>query len=309
MRKLYTTLVLLTFAISSQAQDEKQAFTTLSDSPHVAATADSLSKHRRHTYLEATLDYQSNSVYMGRKDSAILPYFTPGLGFYHKSGFYATASAAWLKNAGDSRIDLVTIGAGFRFSAGKYEGDFTASKYFYNAQSTSVTSAIRGSLSYFSSYDLGWIRTTLTGLLNWGTNTDMEASLDIEHSFDFMDNALEITPTLSANAGTLNYYSNYYKTRRFNRKNTKKAVSGTVTITGTVVNPSAFTILDYEASLPISYIAGKFTFSATPAFSIPVNPARINLQYVYSTGATALRQHVEKIEDTFYWTLGASYRF
>jgi len=309
MRKISIAIALLTFAISLQAQDEKQPSTALSDSMHVAAAADSLPKHRRYTYLDATLDYQSNSVYMGRKDSTILPYFIPGLGYYHKSGFYVTASAAWLKNADVSRIDLVTIGSGFRFSAGKYEGDFTASKYFYNSQSTSVTSAIQASMSYFSSYNLGWIRTTLSGQLNMGTNTDMEASLGLEHSFDFLDDALELTPTLSANAGTLNYYSNYYKTRRFNRKNTKKAVSGTVTITGTVVNPSAFTIMDYEASLPVSYTAGKFTFSATPAFCIPVNPARINLKYVYSTDTTALRQHVEKIEDTFYWTLGASYRF
>ncbi|MDO6435007.1 hypothetical protein Q4E93_30615 [Flavitalea sp. BT771] len=309
MRKTSITIAFLTSVISLRAQDERQLPATPSDSLHVAATTDSLSKHHRHTYLEATLDYQNNNVYMGRKDSAVLPYFTPGLSYYHKSGFYATASAAWLKNADISRIDLVTIASGFRFSAGKYDGDFTASKYFYNTQSTSVTSEIQASMSYSSSYDLGWIRTTLSGQLNMGNNTDMEASLGMEHSFDLMDDALEITPTLTANAGTLNYYSNYYKTRRFNRKNAKKAVSGTVTITGTVVNPSAFKVLDYEASLPISFTAGKCTFSATPAFSIPVNPARINLQYAYSTGATALRQHVEKIENTFYWTLGAAYRF
>jgi hypothetical protein len=303
MRKLYATLIFITTGIFAQAQDRPI------DSLANLAKKDTAAHVKHHSHFEMALDYQSNSVYMGRKDSTTLPYFIPTLSYYHKSGFYISASAAYLKNSDASRIDLVTIGSGFKFSAGKYEGDVTASKYFYNSQSTSVTAAIEASLSYYNSYDFGFIRTIASGQLNIGTRSDLGAAFGLEHAFELLDDALEITPSFTANAGTLNYYSNYYKTRRFNRKKAKKPVSGTVTITGTVVNPSAFTILDYEASLPLSYIAGKWTFSFTPVYAMAVNPARIDLHYVYSTGTTADRQHVESIGNTFFWTLGISRRF
>src|SRR5450631_1054907 len=246
------------------------------------------------SHFEVSMNYQSNNVYLGRKDSAVLPYFIPMLSYYHKSGIYMTASAAYLKNSTANRIDVVTLEAGYSFSSGYYSGDFTATKYFYNSQSTSVTAAISGAVSYQNSYNFGFIKPTVTGTLNFGKNTDIEAAFGLEHSFYLLGDKLEIIPVFTANASTLNYYSNYYRTRRFSKRKAKKTVTGTVDITGTVVDPSSFRILDYEPSLPISYKAGKFTFSFTPTYAIPVNPAEIDLHYVYSTGTITDKKNTEK---------------
>jgi len=298
-RLIPTLLLFLGAHQALQAQD--------STHPHATGKDTLLVKKPAHSYFEASIDYQNNSVYLGRKDSVTLPYFIPALNYYHKSGVYLSASASYLNNSSSSRIDLVTLGAGYHFSAGPYTGDLLVSKYFYNSQSTSVTSEIKSSVSYHNSYNLGFIKPNFTFTLNLGDKSDFGGAFGLEHSFWLFDDAFEITPSFTANASTQNYYNNYYKTRRFSRK--KGAVTGTVNITGTVVNPSSFKILDYEAALPLSYEAGKFIFSFTPTYALPVHPAEVDLHYAFSTGMTKTKVITESIGNVFFWTLGVSYRF
>src|SRR6516164_3753823 len=91
------------------------------------------------THLDAEFKYLSNQVYLGRRDSAALPYYIPTISYFHKSGLYASASLNYLKNSAVSRIDLVTLEAGYDFTKGKYEGKLSFTEFFYNSQSTSVT--------------------------------------------------------------------------------------------------------------------------------------------------------------------------
>src|SRR5580765_6139707 len=41
--------------------------------------------------FEAGISYLNNDVYLGRKDSAFLSYYTPVLSYFHKSGLFITA--------------------------------------------------------------------------------------------------------------------------------------------------------------------------------------------------------------------------
>ncbi len=258
------------------------------------------------SHLEAGMDYQNNDVYLGRKDSTVLPYFIPSVGYYHKSGLYATASLNYLKNATESRIDLVTLEAGYLFSAGNYDGQFSTSKYFYSSQSTSVTSELTGSFAYENSYDLGFIKPTLTGTLNIGSKTDFTAYFGLEHEFTLPGDQLDFTPAIAANASTQNYYNDYYKKRRYIIRKGQKLQSGVARITGTVLEASAFKLLDYELSLSVNYRIGKCTIHFTPTYSIPVNPAKVAIQAVMNNGTVINKTRTEKIENTFYWTAGVS---
>jgi len=259
------------------------------------------------SHFEAGMDYQNNDVYLGRKDSTVLPYFIPSVGYYHKSGLYATASLNYLKNATESRIDLVTLEAGYSFSAGNYDGQFSASKYFYNSQSTSVTSELMGSFAYENSFDLGFIKPTLTGTLNMGSELDFTAYFGLEHEFTLPGDQLDFTPTIAANASTQNYYNDYYKKRRYMIRKGQKLQSGVATITGTVLEASAFKLLDYEMSLPVNYRIGKCTIHFTPTYSIPVNPAVVAIRAVMNNGTVINKTRSEKIENSFYWTAGVSF--
>ena len=262
------------------------------------------------SHFETSFNYQSNDVYLGRKDSSVLPYYIPEISYYHKSGIFVSASLYYLKNQTISRIDLVTMDAGYLFNAGNYEGQFTFSKYFYNSQSTSVTAALSASAEYQNSYDLGFIKTTFTGTLNIGKKLDLAGVLGLEHRFSLIENKLEVTPTFAAAASTQNYYSDYYKTRRYTIKRKGVAVQTAMeNISGTVVNASSFRILAYESTIPIEYKIGKCVISFIPAYSIPVNPALIDIQTTKANGTVVNRTRAEQLENTFYWTLGISFLF
>jgi hypothetical protein len=263
----------------------------------------------KRSHLEAGLSYQSDDVYLGRKDSARLPYYIPAISYYHKSGLYAGASLDYLKTSTVNRVDLFTLEAGYMFTAKKYDGVFTVSKYFYNSQSTSITSDIKSSIAYQNGYDLGPIKPGFTFTLNIGDKVDYEGRLEISHTFSLNEGQFDFTPTISAAGSTLNYYD-YYRKRRYSIKKKKKVEqTGIATVTGSVVHASTFKLLDYEPTMPIEYSLGKFTLNFTPAYSIPVNPAIISIHTARDNGTTIDKTNTEKIGNTFYFTLGASFLF
>ena len=264
---------------------------------------------KKKTYLAAELSYMNDNVYLGRKDSARLPYLTLDLGYHFKSGFFIDASVNYLASS-DSRIEAVNFEGGYSFTSRKYSGEATFTKYFYSSKSTNVKSEVKSSLSYFNSYDFGFITPTFTAFLNFGSKTDVGGTLGLEHTFYALDDRFDITPTFTANASTQNYYNNYYKTRRYTikRKN-KPPVTGIANVTGRVENASQFKVLDYEASLPIDYQAGKFTFSANPVYAFPVNPSIVQVTTTRANNTSTTRFNTEKTENTFFITLGVSYKF
>ena len=309
---LFSILVLIFFMGTAYAQSASDSVRTEPVSPVkdtlilVRGSSINQKDPPNKSHFEAGMDYQNNDVYLGRKDSTVLPYFIPSVGYYHKSGLYANASLNYLKNATESRIDLVTLEAGYSFSAGNYDGQFSASKYFYSSQSTSVTSELTGSVAYENSFDLGFIKPTLTGTLNIGSKTDFTAYFGLEHEFTLPGDHVDFTPAIAANASTQNFYNDYYKKRRYMIRKGQKLQSGVARITGTVQDASAFKLLDYELSLPVNYRIGKCTIHFTPTYSIPVNPAKVDIQAVMSNGTVINRTRTEKIENSFYWTAGVS---
>ena len=279
-----------------------------SDSTTAWKTADSA---RRHSYFEIGVNYQSDNVYLGRKDSVALPYIIPTVTYTHRSGLYLTASAAWLDNAEASRIDLITLDLGYSLKKGRYTGDYWFSKYFYNSDATSVTSGIPASLNISNGYNLGFLKPTLDLTLDLATHTDFQTSLGLEHKFTAFDDGPDITPRIVANASTLNFYDNYYRNRRFSRKKGKTTITGTEKVTGTVTNASAFRIMDYEASLPLSYSLGSFLFSFTPTWAIPVHPSVIAVTRTYSTPSipSTTKLQTEQLSNSLFFTAGLSWQF
>jgi hypothetical protein len=301
-----------TDALPARPVTDSHPAPSTTDSLRQRQAADSLParQHRtKHSHLDAGISYQNNDVYLGRKDSAPLPYFIPSMSYFHKSGLFATASLGYLKNSTTSRVDLFTLDIGYMFIKNKYDGMFTVSKYFYNSQSTSVTSGIKSSIACQNGYDFGPIKPSFTATLNIGDKVDFEGRLELSHTFSMANDNLDITPTIAAGGSTLHYYDSYHK-RRYNITKKKKVVgTGIATVTGSVIDASKFQLLDYEPMMPIEYTIGKCTISFTPTFSIPVNPATIDLHTVKEDGTTTDRTKTEQIGNTFYFTAGISFLF
>jgi len=257
------------------------------------------------SYFQVGLSYLNDNVYSGRKDSVRIPYLTPSLGFYHKSGLYLSASFSYVPDS-TSRIDAVLLEGGYDFTIGKFEGEINASKNYYNANSTNVKSEIAGSLSFSGALDFDVLRPTATFGLNFGSATDYELDLGLEHTFATADDKLEITPSFLLNAGTQNYYGSYYSKRRYTKRKTKAGIPITYQVSADLSEVSRFKVMDYEFSVPVDYTAGKFTFSFSPVLALPVNPNTVTLVLTPSSGPQLSKTFTEKLGNTFYWSLGVT---
>ncbi|NLU96010.1 hypothetical protein [Chitinophaga sp. Ak27] len=260
--------------------------------------------------FSAGLEYLSDNVYTGRKDPARIPYLSAALGYYHKSGLYAEGALSILMN-NSTRVEAGIFSAGYMFSRGNFDGEISASKFFYNTLSDNVRSEVKGDAHASLAYDFnGIIAVAAEGYMNFGIKTDYLIKLALEHSFDLFNDHLNITPAVAANAGTQHYYDNYYNNRRLSpviNVSKKQKQRQLPSVTADMSGASNFTILDDELSLPISYtIHKRLSFSFEPTYAIPLHPAVLTLTTV-STKASTVK--VEPLSNTFYWSLGITYKW
>lgn len=287
---------------SLMAQDSRDSSATARDSATTTTTP-------KKSYWQAGLSYLSDNVYLGRKDSVRIPYVMPTIGYYHKSGLYADATLGYAILPGNSHIDMVSLEAGYALTTGNFDGQVAASKFFYSSKSYSVRSEIDANIVVDASYDLHFIKPTFEATFNFGNNTDYVLTWGLQHTFYAAGDHLDITPGFVMNSGTQNYYDSYYRKRKYS-KTRKNGTTVNGTITATVVDPSAFKTLDYEASIPLNYTLGKFTFNFTPTLAIPVNPAQVTrVTQPTGGGATTKVATLEKLNNSFFWNLGLSFKF
>ncbi|MEP7278902.1 MAG: hypothetical protein ABI813_09690 [Bacteroidota bacterium] len=260
------------------------------------------------SYFSTTLGFLSNAVYNGRKDVSATPYITPMVGYYSKTGLFIDGSCSYLTKSGSSRIDLYNLEAGYDFYAGDFDGEVSAGKSFYNSNSNNVQSQIAGNITVSAGYDFTFIKPTIEGGINFGSQPDYLLGFGLEHSFYLLQDKLQFTPGAFANGSTLHYYGSYFNKRRIGGK--KKNGGVVYDVTAGVDNPSRFNMLDYQFSLPVLYMMDKFSFSFTPVYVLPVNPALIVVQLKPQTGGdTITKTSAEIISHTFYFSLAVGYKF
>jgi hypothetical protein len=268
------------------------------------AAAQDSTEDKASSYAKVYLSYLSDNVYLGRKDSVRLPYISPSFAYYHKSGFFVSATTSYLPT--ESRMDAVVLSTGYSFSKKKWEGEFSIDKDFYSSKSYSVKSEITGSGNAYIACDLDFIKPSFNGTISFGANTDYSTCFGVEHDFAAFNDNLQISPSLLMNASTQNYYNDYYKKRKYAKTRKGKVVA--YNVTANAVDASKFKVMDYEASVPLSYKANRFTFDFTPTYAIPVNPNNILYTIKSSNGQTVNRTNTEHIGNTFYWMVEVSYR-
>lgn len=261
------------------------------------------------SYFQAGLNYLSNNVYLGRKDTIAIPYINASIGYYHKSGLYINTSASYLPNANPGRLDLFTIEAGYLFKVKNFEGQINATKYFFSNQSVNVKSAIKESFDFFASYNFGFVKVTATPTLIVSNEQDFALMLGLEHTFYLLNNdAMDISPTINANGSTQNYYNTYYRERKYRVTKTGTVVQA-ASIKAQVNDAAQFKILDYEFSAPINYTYKKFTVNFTPVYAVAVHPAIVTITTQVANRAPKVRTGTEKIGNSFFFQAGFTYKF
>ncbi|PSL46184.1 hypothetical protein CLV51_103160 [Chitinophaga niastensis] len=310
MRAFYLFLLLLTtINISLYAQ---QAGSTAIDTvtpmqdANNQAPADS-TRPRVRSHFTAGVQYLSDNVYTGRKDSSHIPYLTTTVAYYHKSGLYAEGAVSMLSGTDNMRVDAGILSAGYLFSRGNFDGDISASKYFYNNLSQNVRAEVKGDIRASGSYDFNEIITaTVDGNLTFSSKNDYALRGALDHIFYLLQDRLRINPTLSANAGTQHYYDAYYNFRHLSHPHSKKD-KAKPTVIADMQQASQFNILDYEFSMPVSYtIHRHLTLSFEPIYAMPVHPAVLILTTVASNTS---KTRTEPLSNQFYWSFGVTYKW
>lgn len=255
------------------------------------------------SYFKFALSYLSNSVYYGRKDSLVIPYIIPAISYHDKSGLYFEGSLSYLEGTG-AQIDAGAITAGYDFSGKneKISGDIYASKYFTNNSSYSVKGDVKGAAGGLLDYDTGPL-TVSAGLdASFSGNTDIAINFGLSHLFEFGENKnWTITPSALVNAGTQNFYQNYFTDRKYSLKRKRKLTQNPNAVKVLVMSKS-FDVLDYELSMPVGFDSKSWGFFFTPTYSIPVN----GFTYSLNNGQT---YQTEKLSNTFYAEVGAYIKF
>ena len=283
-KTIILSVLILFSALSSEAQD-------------------STKRENKRSYIKFSASYISNAVYFGRKDSFALPYIIPSISYNDKSGFYLEASLSYLASSGESQVDAGAITAGYEFNSmnEKLSGSVYASKYFTSSSSYSVHGEVKGAVGSSLNYKLGPVSLNGGADVSFANKTDVGVNLGLSHQFEFDNGNFAITPTALVNAGTQNFYEDYFTNRKYSVKRKRRQATNPNAIKVIVVNKK-FAVLDYELSLPVNYDKTKWGLFVTPTYSLPEN----GFKYSLNNGLT---YRSETLSNTFYVEVGGYIKF
>jgi hypothetical protein len=259
------------------------------------------------SYFTADLNYISDAVFMGRKDSVDAPYLYPGITYHHTSGFYVKGSLSYLTSLDQSRIDLFLITAGFDFTVKNFTGDFSATKYFFNEDSFNVISEVEADITAVGRYDFdNVINLSIATSLYFSNNSNSDFFLSSELSHDIVttNQKFQFSPTVGIYLGSQNFYEEYYMNERFgNGSRDNGQGSGNITIPTTtnvsIQESEKINLMAIELSLPMWYSYKSLTVSFLPTLAIPQSEANLVVD------ETLIK---EDLKETFYWIVGFSYK-
>jgi hypothetical protein len=257
------------------------------------------------SYGLISINYISDAVFMGRKDSISAPYLYPSILYHHKSGLYAKGSFSYLTKANESRIDLFLLTAGVDFSVNDFSGDLSVTKYFFNNDSYNVISDVQADLTASLDYDFNVVNLSVSAssYFNKNSNADFFLSSEVSHDFSFSNDKFQISPTVGAYLGSQNFYEEYYINSKIRSgAGNGSGSSGTITdSTIAIQEGQKFNIMAYELSMPMWYTENSFIISFIPAVVFPQNEATLLIDET-----TVIE---ENLKETFYWVVGLTYTF
>jgi len=296
MRKHLLAILLLATAMPAFAQKPANDSISAKDSAEVP-----------YSHFNASLDFVNNYVWVGRPAKTAFPYLTPALSWTHKSGAYIGGALSFLTKPDESQLDITYLTAGYDHSFGDFEGSLEANKYWYNKNSQNPKSDINWDLTATGIYPVGPVNVSASVYAMFSKKaTDYGAMLSLDHSFFFLDESLEVAPTLMLIAGSTKYLGkNFF--RHFEPPN---QTGVTYDVTGDLSDASRFKVLDLELTVPVSYYFNKFTFYFNPTVAFPLNPATATIQIIPSNAPPRPpRQVTEKLNTVFFFSVGVEYEF
>lgn len=268
-------------------------------------TDDSIKSKVRSSF-KIGVNYSSNNVFMGRTDSIRTPAVIPILKYTFKSGIYFSGALDILPNNKNKKLDGGDLAAGYDFDiTDDLTGGVSFTKLFYSSKSTQVAAASSASFNTNFSYDIGDIITPAISadysFNKQGISDDKFVNFSLSHDLIFLGifgdaDLILVSPTISANTGTQNFYLSYITKKRL--KTVKFNATQAATIAKYTAQLGKFELLDYEASIPFEYKYKHFIFQFTPTYAVVKN--------VLPKG---IETRIASLPSVFYFETGVSLKF
>jgi len=228
--------------------------------------------HRKNTFT-AGINYQSRLHYFGRTDSLKSSGLFPTIGFETKPGFYGNANVVFINNPLSSlQYTGTIIEGGYKFPESRnFSGNIFYTHFLYKDNAAIVQSALKGQTGINLTYNNKIVNVTAGGDAKFSDRTDFGATGSLDHLFIFVipdtKSAVALNPSANIYAGTQNFTQTYYTQRRIGGIGI-----GQQKITEDVKKLS---VLAYEFSLPVVFVAGKFNASLTGSYVMPQNLVKV----------------------------------
>lgn len=221
-----------------------------------------------HAHLNVGVTYNSTMNYYGRTDSVKYHGLYPFIGIAFKGGLYVNASFVFIGNAQSREFAATLLEGGYNFAShnGLWAGNLSAIKYYYQQNTDLVQSVIRGTTAA-SLTNLNKItNVTLEADARFSDKVDAGCQGALDHTVRInkvlgAGGVLVIDPTATVYAGTQHFTQTFLQQQKF-----LLIPTGEQTLTR---NSQAFSVLAYEASIPIVYRYKGLNILIDPAYILP----------------------------------------
>lgn len=259
---------------------------------------DSLLRKQEKSEFMIGLGYGNNPVYGSKKvadyDRPIVmkSFISPTVGYYHKSGWYGSATSYYLFDAIGTPWFEWDFSAGYDYTRNRrFLTGISYTKYIFSDSSDVPSTPINNELFAYFYYRDWYIQPGISLDLGWGnvdekvgpvtrniSGKDFNIVAAVRHPFIFVDvlkqeDAIILTPSFGLTMGTANYYSNLkafqYISRspklkwddRDIRRENLNDLRGVTQSTNT-----GFQVRALDLTVNLSYVIGKFTIS--PSYTV-----------------------------------------
>ena len=304
MIKLYK-LLLLTFLYCYAYNTTAQ---TASDTNAIKnlPSEDTLAKN---SSLKIALDYLSNNVFLGRTSSSTTPVLSPDVRYTFQSGLFISGNLNYLPKNATQKLDGGNLSAGINSDlTDDLSGELSFTKLFYSTNSNQIGSSVSSTINGNLTYDIGNVISPSINanysINKQGIKNDINLNLGLAHDFIMKDvfaqkDLILISLSITANAGTQNFYDAYITRKVF--KKAKRTAAQNLLVAEFEQNVNRLKLLDYEFSLPVEYKAGHFIFQFTPTYAIVENQIK--------SKAVAKVLGIVRNTSVFYFSTGVTYKF
>lgn len=242
-------------------------------------------------------NYNTSLNYFGRTDSLRSSGFFPLAELWFTDKFYINAAPVFVNNAVQQFSYAGTVATlGYQNLTDKWITSLYLTKPFYTESSELVQSALKAQSGVNLTYRNPILNISAGGDVKLSDKVDFGATAGLDHVVRLElsnGSVVVIDPSVYAYAGTQNFQRSYYK----KSKPSFLLFPGNNQLVTEEV--SRFSILAYEATVPLIYAKGKLMLIATPSYIIPQNLVTIPNRPDLS----------ERGENMFYTTLTAKYTF